>query len=69
MDETKIERPLDFLNQKKGEQILIMLNNGKEVMGKLLAFDIHINIVLMEMPKNGKEKMKFIRGDNINSIC
>lgn len=46
-----------------------MLNNKEEVMGKLVAFDIHINIVIVEIPKNGKEKMKFIRGDNITSIC
>lgn len=45
-----------------------MLNNKEEVNGKLLAFDIHINIVLIET-KDGKERRKFIRGDNIKSIC
>ena len=53
----------------KGKQILVILNNKEEVAGELVAFDIHINIVLIEIPKDGSQKTKFIRGDNINSIC
>ena len=41
-----IERPLDLLNQSKGKEILVVLKNDKQLVGKLLAFDIHINIVL-----------------------
>lgn len=55
-----IERPLDFLNQCKGKQILVKLNNGRDVSGTLLAFDIHINLVM----ETNKE-LGFIRGDNV----
>ena len=41
-----IERPLDLLNSSKGKEILVQLKNDKQLVGKLLAFDIHINIVL-----------------------
>lgn len=59
-----IERPLDFLNDHKGKEVLVILKNGSDpVKGILLAFDIHINIVL-----EIKKKDKFIRGDMIVSI-
>ena len=41
-----IERPLDLLNQSKGKEILVQLKNDKQIVGTLLAFDIHINVVL-----------------------
>ncbi len=66
-----IERPLDLLNSSKGKEILVQLKNDKQLVGKLLAFDIHINIVL----DNAKEVvggevrrsigLTFLRGDTI----
>ena len=41
-----IERPLDLLNQAKGKEILVQLKNEKQLVGTLLAFDIHINLVV-----------------------
>jgi len=67
----KIERPLDLLNQSKGKEILVCLKNNKIFSGKLLAFDIHLNIVLEETKEveNGEIKrnigLAFIRGDTI----
>ena len=66
-----VERPLDFLNQAKGKEILVQLKNEKQLVGTLLAFDIHINIVLNnareleagEIKKN--MGLTFIRGDTI----
>lgn len=59
-----IERPLDFLNDHKGREVLVELKNGSDpVRGRLIAFDIHINIVI-EVNK----KLKFIRGDMIISV-
>lgn len=66
-----IERPLDLLNQSKGKEILVQLKNDKQLVGTLVAFDIHINIVLNNTKElvNGEIKrnigLAFIRGDTI----
>lgn len=66
-----IERPLDLLNSAKGKEVLIQLKNDRQFVGTLLAFDIHINIVLdntKEM-QGGEVKrsigLTFLRGDTI----
>jgi small nuclear ribonucleoprotein len=66
-----IERPLDLLNNSKGKEILVQLKGDKQLVGTLLAFDIHINIVLdnaKEM-QDGEVKrsigITFLRGDTI----
>lgn len=41
-----IERPLDVLNNAKGKEVLVQLKNNRQMVGTLLAFDIHINVVL-----------------------
>jgi small nuclear ribonucleoprotein len=67
----KIERPLDVLNNAKGKEVLVQLKNNKQIVGTLLAFDIHINVVVdnaREM-ENGENKrnvgLTFLRGDTI----
>ncbi|MEM1535817.1 MAG: LSM domain-containing protein [Candidatus Pacearchaeota archaeon] len=66
-----IERPLDLLNQSKGKEILVQLKNDKQLVGTLIAFDIHINIVLGNTREleNGEIKrnigLAFLRGDTI----
>jgi len=66
-----IERPLDMLNQSKGKEILLQLKNDKQVTGTLLAFDIHINVVMDNAKElvNGELKKSvgliFVRGDTI----
>jgi small nuclear ribonucleoprotein (snRNP)-like protein len=55
-----IERPLDYLNQCKGREVIVTLENGKEITGTLIAFDIHINLIVKTLDKIG-----FIRGDNV----
>jgi len=66
-----IERPLDLLNKARGKEITVYLKNEKQIAGQLLAFDIHINIVLDDTREmeNGEVKRKlgmtFIRGDTI----
>jgi small nuclear ribonucleoprotein len=66
-----IERPLDLLNNSKGSEVLVQLKGDKQFVGKLVAFDIHINLVLdntKEM-QNGEIKknigLTFLRGDTI----
>lgn len=64
-------RPLDGLNKFRDKRALVELKNGKQYVGLLRAFDIHINIVLedVEERENGEVKRKlgtvFLRGDTI----
>ena len=66
-----IDRPLDVLNAAKGKEILVQLKSGKQFVGTLLAFDIHINVVLDNAKEiEGGEQSKsfgltFLRGDAI----
>ncbi len=69
------ERPLDALNTARNKRVIVELKNGKQFLGKLKAFDIHINTVLedAEEHENGQLKRKvgtaFIRGDTIILIA
>ncbi len=64
-------RPLDALNEARNKRVIIELKNGKQYIGKLKAFDIHINCVVDDAEEriNGELKRKvgnvFIRGDTI----
>jgi small nuclear ribonucleoprotein len=66
-----IERPLDLLNSSKGKEVLVRLKGEKEFVGTLLAFDIHINLVLdnVKEMENGSQRkslgLTFLRGDTI----
>ena len=66
-----IERPLDLLNQSRGKEVLVQLKGDKQFVGKLLAFDIHINVVLdnAKEVEGGEVKksigLTFLRGDTI----
>lgn len=66
-----VERPLDLLNSSKGKEVLIQLKNDRQLVGTLLAFDIHINIVLdntKEIVDNVVKRnlaLAFVRGNTI----
>ena len=66
-----VERPLDLLNDSKGKEILIEMKDGKQLVGTLLAFDIHINIVIDNTKEIVNNEMKrslglvFVRGNTI----
>ena len=66
-----IERPLDLLNNSKGQEVLVALKGNQHFVGTLLAFDIHINLVLDNVKEmEGSEIKKnlgltFLRGDTI----
>ena len=66
-----IERPLDLLNHSKGKEVLVQLKGDKQFVGTLVAFDIHINVVLdnAKEVQNGEVKknigLTFVRGDTI----
>ena len=65
------ERPLDSLNEARNKRVLVELKNGKQLIGLLKSFDIHINVVLHDTEEhvNGELKRKlgnsFVRGDTI----
>jgi len=67
-------RPLDTLNKARNKKVVVELKNGKQYIGKLNSFDIHINVVLDEAEEreNGEVTRKlgtiFLRGDTITII-
>jgi len=67
-------RPLEALNKARNKRVLVELKNGKQYIGKLNAFDIHINVVLEDAEEkvNGESTRKlgvvFLRGDTIIMI-
>ncbi len=64
-------RPLDALNAARNKRVIVELKNGKQILGVLKAFDIHINVVLDEAEERHEGELKrklgtvFIRGDTI----
>ncbi len=66
-----IERPLDMLNASKGKEVLLQLKTDKQIVGTLVAFDIHINLVLDNAKEFENNELKrsigltFVRGDTI----
>lgn len=70
-----VERPLDLLHESKGRKVLVYCKEDKVFSGKLLAFDIHINLALdnvKELNEKGEVLksfgVSFIRGDTIKFI-
>ena len=67
-------RPLDALNKARNKRVIVELKNGKQFIGTLISFDIHINTVIdnVEERENGEVKRKlgtvFVRGDTITLI-
>ncbi len=69
---TMHERPFDLLNKALGQQVLIRLKNGDDIRGKIMSFDVHMNLVIEgaeELDEGGGVKAKLgtilLRGGNI----
>lgn len=68
-------RPLDALNASRGKRAIIELKNGMKYVGKLEAFDIHVNVVIKDCEEIENDQVKrklgtiFIRGDTIVLIA
>lgn len=64
-------RPLDALNKARDKKVIVELKNGRQYIGILKAFDMHINVVLegTEERVDGNVTRKlgtaFLRGDTI----
>jgi len=71
---TEQSRPLDALNKSRDKRVIVELKNDKQYIGRLNAFDIHINVVLDDAEEHVDGQMKrklgmiFIRGDTITII-
>ncbi|MFH1590634.1 MAG: LSM domain-containing protein [archaeon] len=67
-------RPLDALNRARNKRVIVELKNHKQFVGKLISFDIHINVVLEEAEEHEDGQLKrklgqvFLRGDTIIMI-
>ena len=67
-------RPLDALNKSRNKKVIVEMKNGKQYVGKLNSFDIHINVVLDEAEERSEGEVKrklgtvFLRGDTITII-
>ena len=67
-------RPLDALNQARNKRVIVELKNGRQFLGNLKAFDIHVNVVLEQAEEREAGELKrqlgivFIRGDTITLI-
>ena len=67
-------RPLDALNDARDKRVIVELKNGRQFLGNLKAFDIHINVVLEDAEERENNELKrklgvvFIRGDTITLI-
>ncbi len=71
---TEPPRPLDALNKARDKRVIVELKSGKQYIGKLKAFDIHINVVLEDAEEHINNELQrklgvvFIRGDTITTI-
>lgn len=71
---TEPSRPLDALNNARNKRVIVELKNNRQYVGKLISFDIHVNVVLEDAEEHvdGQVKRKlgviFIRGDTITFI-
>lgn len=69
-----VPRPLDALNNARNKRVIVELKNGRQYIGNLKSFDIHINTVLENAEERIDGELKkqlgtvFIRGDTITII-
>jgi small nuclear ribonucleoprotein len=65
------QRPLDVLNRALGSSVLVGLKGDREFRGKLVGFDMHLNLVIedAEVIQDGEAAKRYgtmvIRGDSI----
>ncbi|HLC98422.1 MAG TPA: LSM domain-containing protein [Candidatus Nanoarchaeia archaeon] len=71
---SEVSRPLDALNEARNKRVIIDLKNSRQYVGRLKAFDIHINVVLEDAEERVDNEVKrkmgtvFLRGDTITVI-
>jgi small nuclear ribonucleoprotein (snRNP)-like protein len=60
-------RPLDALNKSRGKRVIVELKNNRQYIGKLEAFDIHVNVVLNDAEEHVEEiEEKEVEGKKVS---
>jgi small nuclear ribonucleoprotein (snRNP)-like protein len=62
------KRPFDLLNEMLNKQIVVVIKGDKTFRGKLLSYDIHMNLEMQGVQQEGSDKQiskMLIRGDSI----
>jgi len=65
------KRPFDLLNNALNTSVLVRIKGGVELRGKMVSYDVHMNLVLEEADElaDGEVKRKLgkvlVRGDNL----
>ena len=54
-------RPLDALNRARNKRVIVDLKNQKQMIGNLVAFDIHINTVLDNAEEYDAKTTKIVK--------
>ena len=68
------ERPLDVIHRSLEKDVLVLLKRGGEFRGKLIGYDIHLNVVLAgaDYIQDGEVVKSYgkivVRGDNVLAI-
>jgi len=68
------ERPLDVIHRSLDKDVLVLLKRGGEFRGRLIGYDIRLNVVLADaaLIQDGEEVKRYgkivIRGDNVLAI-
>jgi len=63
-------RPFDSLSNAIGDEVILRLKESGEIRGTLQAFDVHMNVVLIDAEEINTDNTKkfgtiIVRGDNI----
>ncbi|RLG73082.1 MAG: RNA-binding protein [Methanobacteriota archaeon] len=67
----KGSRPLDILERALNSRVVIKLRGGRELRGILEAYDLHLNLVVVDAEEmEGEEPRRrlgtvIVRGDNV----
>jgi len=69
------DRPFDHLNSWIGKPVLVLMKGNVKIRGKLVAFDVHMNVVLNDaesLEEDNSVKVKYgkamLRGDSLIMI-
>ena len=74
MDSQTLEEPLDLLRLALSQQIYIKMRNNRDIKGKLISYDTHLNMILTDAEETFWESDKkevrrlpsvYLRGDGI----
>lgn len=64
------ENPMSFMKNNLGETITVRLRNSQDILGKLVAFDEHLNLMIEDATLKRADKsiyknLLYLRGDMI----